>query len=390
MSTGTFSFVSQFFQSLNGSEIFDQTMPMARFIATTISPALLLVAIFIRIMETQIDGFSGAGQGRWATAVKDIVLWGTVLAVYFAIGNLLVGFINQLYASMRSLGSLKVLMDQMAQFTVAANHQTSGSFWSSLGAWMLRLPAFLAYYFSLVVLITLNAFVIVAQALAYSFGFAYGLIAIPISISSRLRLLRGFGMFMGFVLLWPIVQAMLLALVTPLFTSAAQAVVQGSTQAAGQTDLYLLFTVLNLLASAVIIAAPFVANALAANAPAGAAMAAPFVGAAIAAGVGLARGTEGMGRRGGQGAAGRLGALRVGGGPGPGGPRAPAAAPQGASRGGPSPQPAGMAPASTGAGPEVADAGSAPAAGPSHALQRKRAQTRRGVMVRRQLSKRNG
>ena len=288
--------VVRLIDSLNPQPVYAASAAAARYVAATFTPPLLVIAIYLRTLQTQLDALGGAG--RWAQALRDIALWGTVLAVYFGVATVLAGFMNAVYHSLDRIGSLGLITGQLASLIAAASAKRSGAgslagLFDDLAANLVKAVMFVCYYFTLLVVAFLAAFLRVAQAIAYGIAFLWGLIAIPLSIANGLRLLRPWGQLLGTVLLWPVVQALMLALFAPVFHHAANALVADPQVTAADSGgmVYMLYSILNLIVSALLVAAPFVAHALVASGAVGG-LVGPFTAAAVAAGSGLARRLE--------------------------------------------------------------------------------------------------
>ena len=288
--------VVRLIDSLDPQPVYAASAAAARYVAATFTPALLLIAIYLRTLQTELGVL--AGTGRWAQALRDIALWGTVLAVYFGAASLLAGFMNAVYHSLDRIGSLKLITAQLARLIAAANAKRSGTgslagLVDDLAANLVKAVMFLFYYLTLLVVAFLAAFLKVAQAIAYGIAFVWGLVAIPLSIAAGPRLLRPWGQLLGTILLWPVVQALMLALFAPVFQHAAGALVADPAVTAADTGgmVYLLYSILNLIVSALLVSAPFLAHALMASGAVGG-LVGPFTTAAVAAGAGLARRLE--------------------------------------------------------------------------------------------------
>ena len=288
--------VVRLIDSLDPQPVYAASAAAARYVAATFTPALLLIAIYLRTLQTELGVL--AGTGRWAQALRDIALWGTVLAVYFGAASLLAGFMNAVYHSLDRIGSLKLITAQLARLIAAANAKRSGTgslagLVDDLAANLVKAVMFLFYYLTLLVVAFLAAFLKVAQAIAYGIAFVWGLVAIPLSIAAGPRLLRPWGQLLGTILLWPVVQALMLALFAPVFRHAAGALVADPAVTAADTGgmVYMLYSILNLIVSALLVSAPFLAHALVASGAVGGVVG-PFTAAAVAAGAGLARRLE--------------------------------------------------------------------------------------------------
>ncbi len=273
--------------------VYRAAAPVAGVLMRTVTPSLFVVALYTRLLEAQMDSVSGFGQ--LAHVIRDIVVWGVVLVAYFALGGLLNHYLNALYVAMGRIGSLRSVATQMAALLDVAAKGPSGV-WSTIkeiNALPLRFATVLIYYATLIMTTFLQALLRIAQAIGYEFAFLYGLIALPLALSRTLSLARGFAKLMGFFILWPIVQALLLAVFSPLFTHAV-ADLQKLIGPADYMTVYahMLFTILNLILCAVLLAAPYITAGLIENAGAAQPLLAPAlaglssVGTTFAAGVG--------------------------------------------------------------------------------------------------------
>lgn len=266
-------------------------------VAKFLSPVLLIVAIFIRLMETQVDAL--VSGGKYGTAIRDILMWTFVLGTYFAICTLVIDFFNPIFAWLDQYGSLKTVMKVFADFSDKndALHATQGQSLTTVLSTPYYVVSVLFYYGTLIMLAFLTAFLKVANVMAFGVGFIWGLIAIPISISTTFKILRGWGFLVGFTLVWPIIQGLMLWMFSLLFSNSMNSLtaIPDSNSTLQAANVMMLFATMHLLMCAVMVAAPFIANSLVTNTPAGAGIVMPFVGAAIAAGAGMAKGLENRG-----------------------------------------------------------------------------------------------
>lgn len=267
---------------------------LATDVATYISPTLLIIAIYTRTMETQLDGL--VSGGKWAIAIRDMVGWGVVLGLYGAIGYYIIDFMNSIYGWAESKGSLDTLMKTFSDIMQKWSDKLTMNDVSltTLLSTPVVLFTGLAYYLTLILATFVAMFLKVANVLIYGVAYIWGLIAIPMSITTNFRILRGWGLLMGMALLWPFIQALFLTVFTELFKNAANVIVADPdiNTAIALSNVYMLFSVMHLLLIAVLIASPFIAQALVANAPAAAGIVTPFVGAALAAGALTAKASE--------------------------------------------------------------------------------------------------
>lgn len=292
------SAVAQALGLLSPTPIYQALFPLAKLVYHTFTPGLLLLAVYVRIVHTQLDALSGRGQ--WAEAVRDMLFWGTAVSAYFYAGDLIASYLNAVYGVTDQLGSVNTVTVAMARaLTVATaafdrlNPVARGLM--DIVALPVRLITMLLYYMSLVLVIFVSALTSIAHAIGYSLAYVYGLFAVPISISGAINLLRGWALLYGFVVLWPIVQAMILALFNPVFAQAVAGIVQHKALLLwSQSEVYLLFTVLNLILAAAMIAAPYLAYSLIRNMPSGAPVAIMFAGGLGRSVLGIARASGGQ------------------------------------------------------------------------------------------------
>ena len=273
--------------------VYRAAAPVADVLIRTVTPSLFVIALYTRLLEAQMDSVSGFGQ--LARVVRDIAVWGVVLVAYFGLGNLLNQYLNALYVAMGRVGSLRAVATQMAALLDIAAKGPSGV-WGTIkeiNALPLRFATVLIYYATLVMTAFLEALVRIAQAIGYEFAFLYGLVAIPLALSRTLTLARGFAKLMGFFILWPIVQALLLAVFSPLFTQAV-ANLQSLLGPADYMTVYahMLFTILNLILCAVLLAAPYVTAGLIENAGAAQPLLAPYLAGLSSVGMTLGAGVS--------------------------------------------------------------------------------------------------
>ena len=278
--------------SFNMDLLFKVAYAIADVVGKYLSPVLLLIAIYIRLMETQIDAL--AGSGKYGAALRDILLWGFVLGAYYAIGALVMGFFNEIYAWLDTFGSLKTTMDAYSNIMQknAKEMAASGITLTALVSAPYNLIAMFLYYGSLIIVAFLAAFLKIANVLAFGVAFIWGLIAIPISISTTFKILRGWAYLMALALVWPIIQALLMAMFSMLFANSADTLMQipNADPSLRAANIMMLFAVMNLLFAAILVSAPLIANALITNSSAASSIVMPFVAAAVAAGISTIKG----------------------------------------------------------------------------------------------------
>ena len=96
-------FIELMIQSLRPFSIYHSIEETAVTVFTTITPVLLLIAIAVRTLETQLE--STSALGKWEKALRDFFLFGLLIGSYFAIMSLLGTFINEVYELTDGLGT---------------------------------------------------------------------------------------------------------------------------------------------------------------------------------------------------------------------------------------------------------------------------------------------
>ncbi len=275
--------------SLDLSRIYASAKAMADAVALYLSPSLLIIAIYIRLMETQVDALTGGG--KYGAALKDMLIWGTVLGCYYGAGSLIFAFANQIYAWIDASASLQPIT-KMFQTMLAKNLAETDStdvistlLWNT-GGGLYTAVATLLYFTTLLIFAFLAAFLKLAIAFVFGVAFIWGLVAIPISISTSLRILRGWAQLCAFSLVWPLIVGLLTGMVSSIFLTGAEGVMLAPDEnpIVRQGNVMMLFSMMHLLLCAVLMAAPFLAMSLVTNAPGAAGIVMPFIAAAGAAG----------------------------------------------------------------------------------------------------------
>jgi hypothetical protein len=270
--------------------LFDIAKSIADAVGLYLSPVLLLMAIYIRLMETQVDAL--ASGGKYGTALRDMMIWTFVLGSYYSIGAYVIEFVNPIYTWLDSFGSLGKTMEAFSTIMAKSNLsiQSGGVTLIGLASAPYVVIAELFYYGTLILVAFLTAFLKIANVMTFGIAFIWGLIAIPISISTTFRILRGWAYLLGFALVWPIVQGLLMAMFSMLFAGSSETLMTlpDADPMLRSANIMMLFAVMHLLLGAVMVAAPFIANALVTNASAASGVVMPFVGAAVGAAAGTA------------------------------------------------------------------------------------------------------
>ncbi|MFQ5470970.1 MAG: hypothetical protein ACE5EH_11810 [Gammaproteobacteria bacterium] len=262
--------ISQFLDALSPVLMYEQGKAAASYFAMYITPFLLVIAIGIRTLEIQVDAVA-SGSGKWGIFIKDIGVWATVLAVYFSLASLINDVFTLLYEHFAEKGSLGRLMElfNMVQSQMESSTAESGGILdgavSFIGDVVGRI-AYGVYYMSFVVVSFVASFLQSAHAMAYAFAIIWGLVAIPMSITTSFKLLSPWAKFTGIILIWPIIHYIIFALFMPIFTNAVNVLLGDSVSVfdigMDKLQIYVLFTIINFIAISLITSAPFIAQSL--------------------------------------------------------------------------------------------------------------------------------
>lgn len=200
--------------------IYDGVETIARGIFTYVTPVLLVIGIATRTLEEQLDMTNSTG--RWVNAIRDMAIIGVVITAYFALGNLVNEFFTASYGYFDRFGSVGSITSQLADTieTLEAQREEPGVVsMIAGGAWYWA--SIVVYYLSLVAVTTIIAFLHLAQALGYGLCFCWGLIALPMSVTRNLGLLKGWAMFSAFILVWPIIESLTMGMISSIFSNVA-------------------------------------------------------------------------------------------------------------------------------------------------------------------------
>ena len=256
-------------QIIDPSSIYTNAYKFTTYI-TPIAGFLLIMASYVRVIETQMS--SQSSLGVWGHTLRDIGLWTLVLTLYTALVGLLVYYVNDIYKYLNSLGSMDVILHQLDVINKLNEKKMAGetpdnysvfskAYWVMLGESAAAVPGvFVAsglYQVSLLAVTILAGFFRIVHAIFFSVAYAIGFIVIPLGIAKSLTITQGWKLLWFFVILWPIVEALIMGLFSLPIVHAANHYFGASTHAAGydQVNVLLMFTVINGIAFLVMLAA---------------------------------------------------------------------------------------------------------------------------------------
>ncbi len=305
--------LSSFLELISPKYIYTGGQNIAMFVGATVSPVLLVIAIWLRLATSQLDS-AVSGSGKHAQFIRDMAVWLTILSLYFTLASMLSDFFNTLYEHFASRGSLGAILSRFSEMIEKVDTAGDNADLMSQSLSILTSPVtffvWLIYYLSFLIVSFVIKFLSLAHAISWSFALVWGLVAIPMSITSNFKLMRGWAVFSGISLVWPLVHYGSFAMFNPIFQHAADEFVTGSGAGLASLDkaqLYMIMTFVNILAFALAVAAPFISMALVSNSGSIAGVVTPFASAAVGAAVAATAQMRAAGGAGG-GAMGRLGA----------------------------------------------------------------------------------
>ncbi len=248
-----------------------------------ITPVLLVIAIAVRTLEESLDATNT--NGRWINAVRDMILAGLAITVYFSAGNLINDFFESLYRYFASFGSIGSVTNQVADMIDALEKSTEDTGFANWGiSGIYKTLALGVYYLSLITVTSIIAFLHIAHAIGYGLVFCWGLIALPMSITRGLTLLKGWGLFLAFILVWPILESLAMGMLMQIFVDVGATATAGSVgnTRVEQGSLLLAFTTLNIILIVVVVVIPFLTNGFVSNSAVGRDFVIPFAAGAMA------------------------------------------------------------------------------------------------------------
>ena len=285
---GVLSTLEQFLSEFSPTYIYEGAYQIALAYLTTLSGVLLIIAVIIRLANSSLDSLEG--NGRYAALIKSLLIWGSVLALYFVLAGLIIDFFNVLYSWTRHNGSIGRALSQLGEVLqqiedrqdVAREKMGTLALLGDLAGNIPRGLAFVLFFISFVLLISVQLFFQIAQAIGFTAALVFGTVAIPMAVSQKLSVLKGWAVFTATILTWPIIESLFMYLLIGMTSQIQMDVGGAGASNTGAAGVYLVFTVMNIVMTVTIIAAPFVTQALISNSGSIAGLVTPFVGGAMA------------------------------------------------------------------------------------------------------------
>jgi hypothetical protein len=296
---GIWQFTSELLAALSPGLIYDQAWQIAHTWVATISGILLVFAMMFRAALSQFQTVAGNGQGVWVKAFAEMCLYAVVLAVYFGAAYGILQFIHALEEWTARAGSVDAVFSRFANHIQSLKERTEAETWgesisqaiTSASMFGPRLIALVFYYAGQLLVLATDTFLGLARALLFGVALWWGALAIPMAITSKFSMLKGWGILSAVAISWPIVENVamwfLMAPMDQVFDTLETD--YASVQSVSLTGLYLGMTIFSLVMAATIIAAPFISHSLVSNAGSIGGVVGPFAGAAMAATAAVAK-----------------------------------------------------------------------------------------------------
>jgi len=278
-------FLELLVESLDPFGVYQSAQNMATNIFMFLTPFLLVIAVAIRTLETQLDTVSSLG--KWERALRDFIGFGVLIASYFGIMTLVNLFMNEVYLLTNDFGNyltlskkLKILMDQGLGLKQTDHWLLEKA--KGLDVTPHGMVIFLIYRVSNIFVVTAYVFLQAAHAITYSFALVMGLIILPMAIATKFNYLKGWGLVLGTAFLWPIVESLFMGLAGDMFMKSVQGMLDEQAKLgpgvilSSTAGIRSYFSVVNFVLGGIMITAPIVTGAVLMGGNAMFPMVAPF------------------------------------------------------------------------------------------------------------------
>ena len=261
----TNAIISSLMENFGPELVYEYSHYFATYIASWLSPLLLLLAIVYAIAINQFQLITSS-QGRTAEVLYNAIFYGLVLSLYFMLGFYAFEWFNALYGIGGESGDLKALTTEMDRlYSIVQDRDESFMGWGDI----FKLPAFLVvwgfYYASYLFLVAMIIMMRFAHAALFGVVYVWGTIAIPLSASMAWAPVGNWAMMFTFVLLWPFVEGLMIMLISGMFTLGLErsfVETPDATQVSALFSYFSVFSVLNVVLIAVVVSAPAVTSIL--------------------------------------------------------------------------------------------------------------------------------
>lgn len=254
-----------------------------------ITPFVLIIAVAVRTLETQLDTMSGLG--KWERAFRDFICFGILIGSYFFMMTLVNMFMNEVLLVIDDFGNyrnlsrkLELLLDKGLGVKASDAEWLKNFTRKDIGP--MDTPMVFLHWVSNLFVVSVYVFLQVAHAITYSFALVMGLIVIPMAIATKFNYLKGWGIVLGTALLWPFVEGIFMGFAGDIFVKSIQKIIDSQSvnlfgSRSDKLNLRAFFSTINLILGMIMITAPIVTGAVLAGTNAMFPMVAPFGTAAF-------------------------------------------------------------------------------------------------------------
>ncbi|MCP3671501.1 MAG: hypothetical protein GY814_13940 [Gammaproteobacteria bacterium] len=280
-----------FIEQFSVDSIYELGWYAARDWMAVVTGVLVAIAIGIRMVEEKV-AVIGSGKSNYIKMATSVLLVAVAIALYFTLATLVINFFNTIYgmlANADKMGELTSNLDRMVNVIVEKPWDLS---WSDVAESFYAVFAFCTYAVTYGLLIFMIFGMRIAHAILVSFCLFWGMVALPMSITTGLKSLTAWRNICILALIWPLVDAFFLYLVGGAFAIAMSdsgnslSILEAQdTVSMGMLFYYLaIFSIINLFLAATAFSAPFVAQGMANNSGNVTGMIGSFGAAALGAG----------------------------------------------------------------------------------------------------------
>ena len=255
-----------FFDTLDTEIIYDIGWRAADSWLYIVTPLLLTIAIWIRVSEEKYSLISGENSSMRKVWVAGITA-GLAIGIYFGLAEITIRFFPALW-NLTTQNSLTVLGDELERLMNALWEKDYKFSLSEIGDSLMAVFALGVYWLTHVALVAITFFLKIGHAVLLSFTLFWGAVAIPMSVTRGLKMLTAFRTMSIFVCIWPIVESFFSFMITNVFLETLKSPVldveKFKSLTMGKVMFYhMVFSTMQILLAASIIAAPILANSIA-------------------------------------------------------------------------------------------------------------------------------
>ncbi len=254
-----------------------------------VSGVVTALAIAIRSVEEKVNMASGK-QSNYNNFFVVSILVAVAIGAYHSIVWVILQFFNAVYGLIDTSDSTAQMAKQLDTVLTKLFAKEYEFELSDIPNSAYGLFATMIYAVSFACLVCVILAMRIAHALLVSFCIFWGAVALPMSITTGLKQLTAFRSLAVLALIWPIVDAFIMYLVSGAFgqmlVKAGMQLDNVETWNMGTLTFYLgAYSIINIILIAATISAPFISQALATGSGNVSGMLASFGGAGIAAGM---------------------------------------------------------------------------------------------------------